>query len=794
MAGLLTDDPTAFDSWANVPNSEQPRMTPLEYAQRINEVVRGAGKGLVANTVGFPGDVMELLGINGGRAPTSQQMEQAIGYGSPAERAGGQFLGGPGAPTPFDLGPLVKTGLGAGVLMRGWGGSADVSAKLAQALKETPEIGAIVKNLTPEELSTLTPQRVEAMQEALRGSKSILPNTPPRFSAQDISTMALAGKAKKGWYRNSYQAITDVFGEQDGARFTALLAATSPQLSVEGNLLNAVSIWKNWTQAGRPTDPESIKQIMAASVQGSGSDSVLNAWVNNSIRALSADDPKNILLSGPKVQSFYKNLIGDFDEVTNDTWMGRAFGVVQQLFSGANAKVNGEMLGLKSPGYLVSSAAARDAARKLTSAEKANAKKLGLSSHETWTPAEIQETVWSYVKALYDQAESAGETRTLGQIARQDDLTERIADVPDFATLLSGSALDSSGQPVTTYSNILRQAGYGEQLDALAARGSDFAADTTAEASNRIRGIGKVADGLEQQYRYEKIPLEFNAIRAKAYRSAADSNGAILGGAGAFAGRSTRVVGHNLKTAATEYTLPTAQAERLNRLGVSTPPILELPASADTAKAFHAAISASKEGNPHAAAVYVYSPEEYSQMKLFLTKDRKAGFALKGDDIVSVFNTKGSKHKMFAPYALTLAIQNGGRRLDAFDTVLPHIYSKVGFKTGSRNSWSDEFAPEGWDKALFGRYNNGEPDVVYMYYDPAPIKSGDVQPVGPQQYSAGDRTRARQLFDDYDAAVQAQMEQTPAFKRVAQQNAAAAVTGKTDYQSLMRAVPKGILD
>jgi hypothetical protein len=208
---------------------------------------------------------------------------------------------------------------------------------------------------------------------------------------------------------------------------------------------------------------------------------------------------------------------------------------------------------------------------------------MGLSSHETWTPAEIQETVWSYIKALYEQADSAGKTRTLGQIVRQEDLTKQIADVPDFATLLSGLATDSSGQPVTAGSNILRQAGYGRQLDELAARGADFAANTATEAPNRVWGIGKVADGLEQQYRYEKISLEFNAIRAKAYKSAADSNGGILGGAGAFPGRSTRVVGDNLKTAATEYTLPTAQAERLNRLGVSTPSIFELPASADTA-------------------------------------------------------------------------------------------------------------------------------------------------------------------------------------------------------------------
>jgi len=87
-------------------------------------------------------------------------------------------------------------------------------------------------------------------------------------------------------------------------------------------LLNTLNTWKNWTAAGRPTDPKAIKAIMGQSVSGSKlEDSVLDAWVNNATRSLSAKDPLKVTLSGPKVDSFYRNLADDVYRVTNDAWM-----------------------------------------------------------------------------------------------------------------------------------------------------------------------------------------------------------------------------------------------------------------------------------------------------------------------------------------------------------------------------------------------------------------------------------------------------------------------------------------
>ena len=147
------------------------------------------------------------------------------------------------------------------------------------------------------------------------------------------------------------------------------------------------------------------------------------------------------------------------------------------------------------------------------------------------------------------------------------------------------------------------------------------------------------------------------------------------------------------------------------KAGIPTQDLFEVPGNAG-AEAFRSAIEASKVGNKFASSVYVYSADDYRSMRLFLTEDGKSGFALKGDDIVSVFNNGGEKG--IAHSMMLLAAQEGGRRLDAFDTVLPHIYAIHGFEPAARMKWNEEYAPDGWNKKLYSSYNGGEPDVVYM--------------------------------------------------------------------------------
>jgi DNA topoisomerase IB len=164
----------------------------------------------------------------------------------------------------------------------------------------------------------------------------------------------------------------------------------------------------------------------------------------------------------------------------------------------------------------------------------------------------------------------------------------------------------------------------------------------------------------------------------------------------------------------------TAQGEHyaLNARGFPAPDYLELQ-GANAAKAFREQITAAKAASATGAAVYVYPTEDYANMRLFLTDDGNAGFAVKPDgDIVSLFNKPGGL-KGITFSALNLAVQAGGRKLDAFDTVLPKLYSEAGFTVRSRLKWDESQAPAGWNKTgILGKFNNGEPDVVFMTFDP----------------------------------------------------------------------------
>ena len=164
------------------------------------------------------------------------------------------------------------------------------------------------------------------------------------------------------------------------------------------------------------------------------------------------------------------------------------------------------------------------------------------------------------------------------------------------------------------------------------------------------------------------------------------------------------------------------------------------------AQTFYDAIVAAKSGK-YGSAVHAYSADEYKGMRLFLTPDHSDGFALKGDDIVSVFKFPKEQAKGVATTMLALATEQGGRRLDCFDTQLPFLYAKSGFTPVARLKWNEEYKPEGWDKETFKEFNKGEPDVVFMVHSATT----------PQTYTPGDSG----YVADYDAGNAAQHESTP---------------------------------
>ena len=593
--------------------------------------------------------------------------------------------------------------------------------------------------MTEEELLMLTPDTIEAIETIARTGKTrtgkpitILGGQQiPRLEKEDLSALAFAGRFKQGWYRHGAEQLQNVFGE-DTERFIALLAATSPRTSVEMNLENALRVWRTWTDAGRPTDSKEIRRIMGKSVVGTGTEkSVMNVWVNNSVTALTAKDPTVIELSGPKADSFMRNLLSNLDEVTLDTWQGRAYNLLQEVFGGKIFKST-EGRGVKSPGYILSAAATRRAADYLS-------KRTGT----TWKPAEVQETVWSFVKALYEKRRSPG-----GRAKSMDELylelsPNEIANVPDFASLIR----------TDKYGSILEGTEYGRRISSV----EQFQPSAEAYAATPYRGfrtdIERAVGGLEQQYRATDTTRIAKAIRDKIHRGIVADRTGTGAVKRAFTSESARNPGLELRGLGkvVRHNLSKQDQGRLNSLGVSTPDYYELPQTIEAANVFEQSIKRSKEQNPFGASVYVYTPAEYQHKRLFLTKDGKTGFAVADDgDIVSVFNTKGSGRRASTVSMLLLAVENGGTKLDAFDTILPQLYSSVGFRPSSRTAWNDDFAPPGWNKELFSDYNQGEPDVVFMHYDPESTEVFE-QLSGP--YNPEDQVRTSLLRDEYDDAV-----------------------------------------
>lgn len=357
-----------------------------------------------------------------------------------------------------------------------------------KVMNEVPGIMRAAKNLTERERQKLRSDTAVRFVEIF----DQLPSTA------EMASVALAGKAKRGWYRKSAKAIAHVFGP-DAPRFAALLAALSPQTSVETNLKNALATWKNWTAAGRPTDEAQIKRIIGASVQGKGTEeSVLEAWEDNSLRALTAEDPQSVVLSGPKVNSFYQNLIGNVNEVTNDAWMANYALVNQKIFGGKLTK-DGDPG--KSSGYLAMSAKVREAADALTK-----------MTGETWTPAEVQETIWSWAKTVYEAAAAEGETRSARELVRSGAITDDLINsTPDFRTLFNEG----------TYQAILREAGLGDRLNDLAAQvdNEGTGAQVTRagrQAAPSPRLVERAAQRLDELKLIRDLDAEYEAAKKAA--------------------------------------------------------------------------------------------------------------------------------------------------------------------------------------------------------------------------------------------------------------------------------------
>lgn len=212
-------------------------------------------------------------------------------------------------------------------------------------------------------------------------------------------------------------------------------------------------------------------------------------------------------------------------------------------------------------------------------------------------------------------------------------------------------------------------------------------------------------------------------------------------------------------------------------INITTEPWNELASGPAADEAFNRAITKAKASmGPEGAAVYVYPAAGEGSLEgatKFLTADGQSGFAIKDDgDIVSIFNNSDRPNAALS--ALMLALENGGTKLDAFEVGLQRIYRQAGFQVTKRQKWEQKEMPKGWDKKFFKSFNNGEPDVVQMTYQPDHVGAPAKGEYGPFDTGPGGTiktvkaTPGEKAFFDVVTNSKADMvellEQVPSFK------------------------------
>ncbi len=198
---------------------------------------------------------------------------------------------------------------------------------------------------------------------------------------------AIKGAGERKWYQRStaaFDAMTkeapDYFDQPgDRDKFIGLLASSSPQQTVVENMKEALRVWTNYVDNGRPTG-EALEKLLSKS-KDEGGFTLPGSKIPNTMKALAGEPlwPDITKNKNFKVPSFRDNLTGMLNRVTNDGWMA--------LFSGLEATD-------------ISSAHSYHPISVMT---RAAADELG------WEPAEAQAAVWAFIKTLTDKGVEAAE-------------------------------------------------------------------------------------------------------------------------------------------------------------------------------------------------------------------------------------------------------------------------------------------------------------------------------------------------------------------------------------------------
>ena len=378
---------------------------------------------------------------------------------------------------------------------------------LAQAHKDFPEFKEISKVLHPLELTAYLKKK-GAVEQIARMMQTIP-------AADELAALSKLGVGKKGWYRAAAETIVDVFGPADARRFAALLGATSPNTPVDRNLEIALRTWVAWTRNGRKVDKDSILKALAASASPKEASKSLPAWENNTIAVLSATDEglESLVLSGPKVDSFYHNLTDDVFRYTADTWVARTMGLDANKFRWK--------AGVSDP-VRFSGGMERDAVYRASPVYGAVEARGGEAARlADMTPSEQQETLWSAGMALHDESVRTG--KSVETLIREGYITDEvISQIPDFATMmqskrflqiLEDTAYHNKAQALSPFSFPKAQT-LSEAEKEAAIRGARHLSDSAYEA--RVAKLAKRRKPWESTYAVtvEAVPSTQGRLKA----------------------------------------------------------------------------------------------------------------------------------------------------------------------------------------------------------------------------------------------------------------------------------------
>lgn len=452
--------------------------------------------------------------------------------------------------------------------------------------------------------------------------------------------------------------------------------------------------------------------------------------------------PGSVLL-GPKIGRFYQNLNGNFDELTVDLWFMRMWG----RLTGRLIKVTADELKVKHREELKAAAEGGVLAQigvedvDLAQLDFDGLSKLATRVHRIDTKQGFRRDNSDSVNALYKAAKTI--TTEEGVIDAPESGTQRQYHREAVAAALEQlSAVGINMTPAALQATVWypEKALYAH-LGAGNARSAptDFEAEARRLAEERghdldeIESVVRGDDGGRRPGAAE-AGEDAGKRRGRSFHLTLIEQLTGLQPVPAGSGRPRAFGGRGTKTGVGQRFSPTNEGKAaLEQLDVPAPTFEQVGA-----KKFFAAITAAKTAHQFGSSVELKSLEEYEQpgMRLFLaetvetTPNPKAksgvskkkrwlsGFAITADgDIVSAFNHPEAESDR-VPAMLLLAIQEGGYKLDAFDTVLPGLYSRMGFVPTARVAFDDDEAPPDWDRELYSRFNDGRPDIVFMRLDP----------------------------------------------------------------------------